>query len=669
MNEMIIGTSLPSPQHKGAKIKITIDNKIANGLLYRFLVKCDGGSWKTIRDYSEDREALWIPDEDGKYMIMVQSKMEDSKKSHDFTSRMEYIIGNINDKLIKDIILSTSELYMGEKLEVTVVPNKLPILCKYLIKKQGEWTIVRDYSLDTMLSFVPNVEGNVELLVECKTVESENQFDDFETMRFKVLPLKQIRLNALKCLTDDLIIGKELTFEADATYDENRVLLYKFEKIDERGNVQLIQDYSSKRLITFVEIIPGKYKLLCTIKDMYSHKKFDDRAKIYYEVVKYKPIKILNFTSDLSSPQIEKTPIEFKAICTGGDNLLYKFIVDGNLNESSSFSQSNSYRWLPEASGIYKIMVLVKDKTYMEEYEEKATLEFTIDKDFTRNIFIKEIQLSNERQILINEPLNVKVNATGGQNLLYEFILRKDNKEVCHIDYDESEHMTFIPSEIGKYILEVRVKHPKSKRTYDVHSMITIDCKEFIPAKIEYILTEKKSIYIIGEEIELEVITENTKDTLVKYCVEINTRLVEVADYSVNKKFKLVPKCAGIYTIIVCGKNISSTNDYDCKKELSFRVMEGPPITNAKIILENADIKVNENVDFQVKCDGGKDNLYEFYLMELGEWRLIQKYSKKDYYGFMAFQRGHYKILALCKSCYSRDVYDDYDMIEISVNN
>lgn len=665
MNEMIIGTSLPSPQEKGTEIKINIENKMYDGLLYRFLVKCDGGSWQTIRDFHEDCEAVWTPSEEGKYMIMVQSKMPDSKKSHDFTSRIEYVIGCVNEKLIKDIILSSSEIRIGEKLEVTVVPNKLPLLCKYLIKKDGEWSLIRDYSLDTMLSFVPNVEGNVELLVECKSIDSENQFDDFETMNFKVMPMKHVRLNALRCLTDDLILGKELTFEAEASYDESRVLLYKFEKIDERGNVHLIQDFSSKRLLTFVEIIPGKYKLLCTIKDMYSHKKFDDRAKIHYEVVKYKPIKILSFTSDLSSPQIEKTPIEFKAICSGGDKLLYKFIIDGNLNESSSFSENNSYRWLPETSGIYKAMVLVKDKTYMDEYEEKATLDFTIDKDFTRNIAIKEIDLSNKKQILLNEHLNIKVNATGGQNLLYEFIIRKDNNEILHLEYDEADNMTFIPTEVGKYILEVRVKHPKSKRTYDAHSMISIDCKKFIPAKIDYVLTEKKDTYVLGEEIELEVITENTKDTLAKYCVEINGRSVEATEYSSNKMFKLVPRCVGTYTVKVYCKNILSTNDHDCKRELSFRVMEGPPITNAKIIVENRNIKVNENVIFKVECDGGRDNLYEFYLMEQGEWKIIQKYSKKDYYGFMAFYNGFYKILALCKSGYSKEAYDDYDIMDI----
>ena len=107
--------------------------------------------------------------------------------------------------------------------------------------------------------------------------------------------------------------------------------------------------------------------------------------------------------------------------------------------------------------------------------------------------------------------------------------------------------------------------------------MIYIDCKEYIPAKIDYILTEKKYMYLIGDEIVLEVITENTSNTLTKYKVEINGREVETTEFSNDKKFKLIPKCAGVYT----------------------------------------------------------------------------------------FYKGFYKILALCKSCYSKSAYDDYSIYEI----
>lgn len=664
MNEMIIGTSLSSPQEKGTEIKIYIENKMSDDLLYKFIINCDGG-WETIRDFHEEDFTYWTPKEDGKYMIMVQSKKRHGKKPIEFTSRMDFIIGSVEEKLIKDIIISNNEIKLGEKIEIDVVPNKLPILCKYWIKEDCKWNLIRDYSMDTSLSFTPNREGDIEILIESKEEGSDHQFDDFKNATFKVLPMDEIRINNIQCLTEELIVGNELTFEIDARFDENRVVLYKFMKIDEYGNMHVVQDFSSKRLVSFTEILPGKYKLLCLVKDMYSHENFDDRGIIHYTVDKYKPIKILNFTSDLSSPQLEKTPIEFKAICSGGDKLLYKFVVDGNYHSSSNFTTNNSYKWIPEKSGLYRVEVLVKDSTYKDDYEEKAIMDFVIDEDCAQNVYIKEIKLNKDKQLLINEPVKVNVEATGSRNLLYEFIVKKEGKEVQFIEYNEEDNFKFTPTSVGKYEIEVKVKHLKSKRDYDVHSVIYIDCKEYIPAKIDYILTEKKYMYLIGDEIVLEVITENTSNTLTKYKVEINGREVETTEFSNDKKFKLIPKCAGVYTVKIYCKNVFSTKEYDCKKELILDVLQGVPVTNCKITLDKEIIKCNEDVNFYVECDGGKDNLYEFYLMEKGEWKLIQKYSKKNYYTFMPFYKGFYKILALCKSCYSKSAYDDYSIYEI----
>ncbi|WP_346888043.1 triple tyrosine motif-containing protein [Clostridium sp. UBA1056] len=664
MNEMIIGTSLASPQEKETEIKVYIENKMSEDLLYKFIINCDGG-WETIRDFHEDDFAYWTPKRDGKYMVMVQSKKRDGKKPIEFTSRIDFIIGSIEEKLIKDIIMSDNEIKLGDKIEIDIIPNKLPIMCKYWISEDCKWNLIRDYSIDTSLRFTPSREGEIEMLIECKEEDSEHQFDDFKNVTFKVLPMEQIRINNIQCLTEDLIVGNELTFEVDAHFDENRVVLYKFIRIDEYGNMRVVQDFSSKRLVSFTEIIPGEYKLLCLLKDMYSHEGFDDRGIIHYSVDKYKPIKILNFTSDLSSPQLEKTPIEFKAICSGGDNLLYKFIVDGNHHSTSNFTTNNSYKWIPEKSGIYRVEVLVKDSTYSDDYEEKAFMDFVIDEDYTQNVYIKEIKLNKDKQVLINDSVQVKVEATGARSLLYEFCVKKEGKKVEFIEYNAKDSFKFTPTKVGKHEIEIRVKHPKSTRDYDVHSVIYIDCKEYIPAKIDYILTEKKYMYIIGDEIVLEVITENTSSTLAKYKVEINGREVETTEFGIDKKFKLIPKCAGVYTVKIYCKNVFSTKEFDCKKEIVLDVLQGAPVTNCKITLDKEVIKCNEDVNFYVKCDGGKDKLYEFYLMEKGEWKLIQKYSKKNYYTFMPFYKGFYKILALCKSSYSKSSYEDYSIYEV----
>lgn len=657
---MIIGTSLPSPQEKGTEIKIYIQNQINDSLEYKFLAKCSGG-WETLKDYSSEKSVTWTPNEEGKYMIMVLGRDCEDSKHHTYTSRLDFIIGKAGEKIISDVYISNKDIVLGEKVEIEVIPSRTPVMCKYWIKDDdGKWEIVKDYTLNTNLSFTPDRVGKIEMLVECKDEISTNQFDDFENIEFNVEPLKQVRINNIKCLTADKIINNELTFEVESSYDKSRVMMYKFIKIDEFGNMHVVQDYSSKRLVSFTELIPGKYKLLCMVKDMYSREHYDDRAVVYYKVLKYKPVKIDSFTSDLSTPQVENTAICFKAICSGGNQLLYKFVVEGECKENAPFSKQSTFMWKPNKKGTYKITVLVKDSTCREDYEEKSSMDFVIEQDCAQNVYIRDVKVNTDKTVLINEPVSVEVEAAGAEGLLYEFIVKKEGKKEAFIEYSTKSSMDLIPDKEGKYEIEAKVKHPKSKREFDAHSIIYIECKKFIPASIDYVLTDRKSMYILGEEIEMEVITKNTENTLVKYVVEIDNRDVETIDFCRDKKFKLMPRCAGIYTVKIYCKNENSTNEYDCKKEMIFDVLEGIPITNTRITLDKDKLKCNEDVNFYVNCEGGKDVLYEFYLMEHGDWKLIQRYSKKNYYTFMPFYSGEYRILALCKSSYSKRSYDDY---------
>lgn len=667
MNEMNIITSLESPQEKNKEIKISIENKIEDGLLYKFLIGNDG-KWSNLKDFHKDSFALWSPKEDGKYMIMVHAKREGSKKSHDYTSKVDFIIGTIEEKLIKHITLDKTEGKIGEKINITVEPNTLPVMYRYWIKEEARWHLIKDYSIENTLAYTAKVEGEFEILVECKKEHSANIFDDFASEKFKVLPVEKVEIRNFKCLCEELLVGEELTFEVEAAFDESRTILYKFIKLHEDGNAEIVQDFSTKRLVSFSEGKPGKYKLLCVAKDMYSQSLYDDRAVMNYKVDLYRPIKVLSIASDLSSPQVENTPITLKGIAIGGKNLRYKFIVDGNDPYSSEYQKENACTWTPKKSGKYIIELLVKDESFSQDFEARETMEFTIEEDFIENVIIEDIVLDKKKDLLINEPVNIKVAAKGGLELLYEFIVTKDEEVIDKLEYSEYDWVDFTPEEVGEYKLEVRVKDRRSKREYDVHSIVYIQCREYVPAKIDYILTENKKLYLVGDSFQIEVIAENTKNTLVQYKVKINGHEVEETEFSKEKKFKLTPKCAGEYEIDIYARNFSSTKNYDAKKQVRFIVAEAPPINNCRINTESKAFKCNEAVNFTVGCDGGKDIVYEFYLMEKGEWKVIQKYSKKNYYTFIPFTKGYYKLLALCKSSFSKLTYEDYHIVEIEVN-
>ncbi|OFI06234.1 hypothetical protein CLOACE_11330 [Clostridium acetireducens DSM 10703] len=668
MNEFNIIFNLESPQKKDTNIKITIENEPKEDLLFKYIVGYNG-VWNTIQDFSKKKFIQWIPKKNGRYIIMVQAKKENSIKGFDYVSKADYIIGEIEEKLINNLYLDKSKLELGEKININVQSSKVSVMFRYWIKELDKWKLVKDYSADNTLTFTTQVPGKHQVLVECKNIDSKSNFDDFEKKEFEVTAIEKPEIINFQCLNSDILINSELIFQVDAKFNFDRTILYKFIKINSNGICSCIQDYSTKRIVSYIEDESGEYKLLCMVKDMYSQSEFDDRAIINFKVKKYKDIVIKSFTTDLVSPQISGTFVNLRAIVEGGSELLYKFKVDGQYSEDSGYIREMNYLWKTKEPGEYKITLWVKDVSFDGNYEAEKSFNFIVDEKSSDPVSIDDILVDKKERALKNEPIKVKVSASGGIDLKYRFIITLNGKQIEKLEYGDCNWIEFIPKCAGNYKLEVKVKDKYSTRKFDNHSITYINVYDYIPACIDYILLPPREYYICGDKVFIDIVTRNGSSVLINYVLKINGHKVEETGFVKSKKYIFTPKYSGVYTVEMYAKNLNSEKIFDCKRTLKVKVYECLPVTNTKIKCDKVNVICNDSVTFTAECDGGKDILYEFYIMEKGEWNLVQNYSRKKYYTFIPFSEGKFKVLLLCKSQYSKKSYEDYDIMEIDVCN
>ena len=666
MNEFEVNFNRESPQKINDEIVMSIGNKIEENLSYKYCVGLNG-KWTTLKEFSKETQATWKPTENGIYTIIVQAKREDEQKSFNYLGKVDYVIGEIEENIIKAVTLDKRELTVGEKIEAKVEVVRKGVLFRYGIVENGKWRLLKDYSAEDMITWTVTKIGKQEVIVQCKLIDSKEKFDDTKSVEFNVLPIKNMQIKNFKCLTEELFTGNEITFQVEAEHDDSRLILYKFIKIDSKGAAECIQNYSTKRIVSYIENDFGDFKLLCLVKDMYSPNKYDDRAVILYNIKKYKTIAIKSFTSDVTSPQTLGNDINFKALAEGGKKLLYRFIIDGNSSEDSGYIRNNNFNWKTKTAGTYKITLFVKDASFEESYEDKAHMEFIIDEENRDPVVIKEVIKDTKTKILKGETINIKVVAEGGIELRYSFIVKSEDKEIEKIDYGPCEWVNYTPEKAGSYEVEIRVKDKFSTKEYDSSSTVYVEAFDYIPANIDYVLVPSNEYYMIGDKIELTVVCENTKDTLNKYMLKINNRKVEETNYVQASQYVINPKCAGIYNIDIFAKNKKSDKDFDCKKTVRFVIHESLPVTNTVIECDRIKPKVNEGINFNVSSEGGKEVIYEFYLMEQSEWNLVQKYSRKNFYTFIPFTKGSYKLLVLSKSQINKSSYEDYAILGFDV--
>lgn len=721
MSELLITFDKESPSKIDEKINIKVISDNKDTLEYKFLEGVPGErslAWKPIQDFSNKNECEWNPIKAGDYMIMVQSKdkqtnkqsnvrvnykIEDGKNEDGNNEENEFNIDEIeevickdkiniiegikieegnnvdienipvdnimeeNKKIIKKVILDRDSIILGEKINIDVLTEGDDILYRFLLKGKQDWEVLKDYNLSNKLSYTTIKEGKNEILIECKRLDSKEKVEDFKRIEFEVKKQPKIEIKDFICLSEKILVNKELVFKVVSTCSETRTLLYKFLKVDSKGRIICIQDYSTKNSVSFYEREKGEYKLLCLVKDIFSHKDYDDRAYIMYEVKPYEEIKIRNFSSDLSERQLSGTEIEFKAYAVGGDELQYRFIVEGPVAEDTGYTRSSIFNWQTKAEGEYKITLKVKDVSYEGEYEDRKTLVFNIAKKVDKPVKILDIISTKRRGCIKNEPINIKVKAEGGSELQYSFLVYKGGEEKERLDYGITNWINFTPEESGEYEFEIRVLDKYSSREFDAHEFIYFRVRDYQEAEIDYLLLNPRENYLVGDKIELETIIQNTKSNLLRYVTKINGYEVEDTGYINEKKIKLTPKSPGKYTFEIYAKNILCKEEYDSKKEISIYVQDATPITDTKIKVDKDIIEANKEVNFEVTSNGGKDVCYEFYIMEKENWVRVQKYSKKNYYTFLPFVKGKYRLLVLSKSFYKKVNYEDYAIIEFEV--
>ncbi len=162
-----------SPQGVNEAIEISVDATGNGTLQYKFEVEKDG-SYTTIKDYSTNNNATWIPSEVGNYKIKVTVK-----DSNEMTSEKTTTFVIEKEKLtINDINTNKSEGKVGEALEITIDAKGVGEL-QYKVStheiQQGWKNLTSKYSTENVIEWTPDKAGTYKIWVDVKDEDGNKE--------------------------------------------------------------------------------------------------------------------------------------------------------------------------------------------------------------------------------------------------------------------------------------------------------------------------------------------------------------------------------------------------------------------------------------------------------------------------------------------------------------
>lgn len=460
-------TDKKSPQPINNAININAEAAGSSNILYRFWIH-DGARWSIVQDYSNRSSYKWIPGKVGTYRIWVDVKDANSRSENDSFKEIIYTVNNVTAGITVDKTApqpSNSIIKLTANSTGTSNP-----LYRFWIHDGVSWSVVQDYSTLKEYNWTPSKSGNYRVWVDVRDALSTKENDSFKEI------LYTIKDNALiNSITTDKIspqtVNSVVNIKAEAGGSKN--ILYRF-WVHDGNSWSVVQDYSKLGSYRWVPSKAGNYRIWIDVKDENSPNDVDNWKEIYYNI---NTAAVSDLKADKVSPQPTGQTIKFTAKGSGSSDLLYRFWVleSTGWRIVQDYSSSNTYNWVPNNTGDYKIWVDVKNTSSIWDHDAYKEIAYSVE-DI---VVVNDIIINKQSPQIVNEAISFTAEASGSSNILYRYWIHDGSSWKVVQDFSREKAYRWTPAKAGIYRIWVDVKGANSTNEVDSWKEIYYEIKKF----------------------------------------------------------------------------------------------------------------------------------------------------------------------------------------------
>lgn len=286
-----------------------------------------------------------------------------------------------------------------------------------------------------------------------------------------------------------------------------------------------------------------------------------------WEIYDTSPLRVLDFSADLKSPQYEDMDITFSTTASGEGAVYYSYYVkdaSGNETMLSDFSADSTVVWHPTAIGTYTITVKMFDEA---GNENKREMNYTIESmSGVKAPIIKSVSPVDNSDIAVSSSTTITANAGGGNvgtNLLfYKFTIYDQNNNLVNVPYYTlDDTYSFTPTAAGVYTVKISVQASDNKvaeKTIQYEATGDAPTQDVVLASLTMSGEPKKGSTVTFTAIAAQGVKPY------KYSFYVNN--VCVSSFQDSNKFDYTFSNTGEYTFTAYVQDATSTNAFKSMK-------------------------------------------------------------------------------------------------------
>ena len=470
---------------------------------YRFtyVLQDPNEKWRVLSRNRSAGTYTFTPDTLGKYKIYI--KVQDKRgvvKTNEFTL-------NVTDKFINISEISSLSIKADMKaiLRGKAAGGTEPYQFAYVAKTpDGKWTVLKNYSEDTVYRFAPGAVGDYTVQVKAKDSTGAVRIKEFalkvDAAPEQYKPFKTLGVyGGFNNWNDDIAMTDD---DGDGVYEAEIDTIGSFEF---RVRADKSDNYYWSKYVSWYDRTENNYSSLnatvgecqkLIVKLDTTKTDAEAEANSYSNVnsenfsfnlngYKYWPVTVeivdvppvLNNDSEISATEIAKgMSVTLTGIASGNTgSRQFAFVAkgpDGKWTVLQNYSAETSYVFTPAAAGKYTLQVKVKDS--------RGSVKI---KEFDLNVTADLVNISDVPASYIAKGRNITLKgAAAGGTAPYQFayvVKDPDGKWTVLKGYSADTSCVYKPELEGEYTIQIKAKD--SKGAVRVKEFVVAVAEQYIP--------------------------------------------------------------------------------------------------------------------------------------------------------------------------------------------
>lgn len=347
---------------------------------------------------------------------------------------------------------------------------------KFLVGFEGKWSTLRDFEADNKIVWTPNEYGVYSIMVQIREENSRKSFDYVSKAEFEISSISMKKKAFIKDIHIDkrepFIKGETIHIEIEAGGGSGEYL-YGF-AVKMNGHKLEEIEFGPCSWVNFTPENTGGFELEARVKDMDSPYSSDDIRLVKIEVFEFAPGKIDYVIMPKKEHFIVSDTIPLEIVAQNTKNILIKYMlkIDNSIVEETEFVESKKYEFTPKCSGIYSVLMLVKNKKSDAIFDSKNEVRVRVFDSYP----VTNARIMQDKDVIKeNEPVTFSVSYNGGQGVVFEFYTFEDGEWKLVQEYSKKSYYSFIPFKKGTYKVLVLLKSQNTITPYEDYDILTFE--------------------------------------------------------------------------------------------------------------------------------------------------------------------------------------------------